>query len=297
MSNIKICLDAGHYGKYNRSPVVPEYYESDFTWKYTNIEKEIFEQKYGITVVLTRNNQATDLDLFSRGMKSKGCDLFISNHSNACGTESVDHPAAIHFVPDGKITIDEKSKEIAQILTKVVADIMQTTQPGTAYSRLSAEDRDRNGILDDEYYGVLNGAKQARTPGIIMEHSFHTNTRAAKWLLDDNNLRKMAEAECKAIADWLGVKEKIVENPTNTQTGKSDGKLYRVQIGAFLIRSNANKQLAKVRVMGFGDAFITKSGLYYKVQVGAYGVKQNAENMMSKVKSKGFDAIIVEVTQ
>lgn len=286
----KVCLDAGHYGKYNRSPVVPEYYESDFTWKYTNIEKEILEQKYGITVVLTRTDKNTDLDLFSRGQKAKGCDLFISNHSNACGTESVDHPAAIYFVPDGKITIDEKSREIAQILTKVVADTMGTTQSGTAYSRQSGEDRDRNGILDDEYYGVLNGAKQAGTPGIIMEHSFHTNARSANWLLNDNNLSRLAEAECKAIADWLGVKE-IENNTQNNAT--SNGKLYRVQIGAFLIKSNANKQLDKVKAAGFTDAFITKSGLYYKVQVGAFGVKQNADNMKNKVKAKGFDAIIV----
>lgn len=29
----KICLDAGHYGDYNRSTAVPEYYESRMNWK------------------------------------------------------------------------------------------------------------------------------------------------------------------------------------------------------------------------------------------------------------------------
>lgn len=36
MKNVKsghaqpvVCLDAGHFGKYNRSPVVPDYYETD----------------------------------------------------------------------------------------------------------------------------------------------------------------------------------------------------------------------------------------------------------------------------
>ena len=40
MKNVKsghaqpiICLDAGHYGKYNRSPAIPEYYESDMNRK------------------------------------------------------------------------------------------------------------------------------------------------------------------------------------------------------------------------------------------------------------------------
>ena len=32
----------------------------------------------------------------------------------------------------------------------------------------------------------------------------------------------------------------------------------------------------------------------YRVQVGAYGVKANAENMQKKLKAAGFDAIIVK---
>lgn len=39
MKNVKpghsrpiVCLDAGHIGDYNRSPAVPEYYESDMSW-------------------------------------------------------------------------------------------------------------------------------------------------------------------------------------------------------------------------------------------------------------------------
>ena len=28
----KVCLDAGHYGKYNRSPGIPAYYESEMVW-------------------------------------------------------------------------------------------------------------------------------------------------------------------------------------------------------------------------------------------------------------------------
>jgi len=32
-------LDAGHYGKYNRSTAVKVYYESDFTFKFCNLLK------------------------------------------------------------------------------------------------------------------------------------------------------------------------------------------------------------------------------------------------------------------
>ena len=33
MNQYRVCLDAGHWGKYNRSPVVPAYYESEMNWK------------------------------------------------------------------------------------------------------------------------------------------------------------------------------------------------------------------------------------------------------------------------
>ena len=89
----KICIDAGHYGKYNRSPVVKEYYESDMTWKLHLLLKEHLE-RYGFTVITTRKEQTKDLSLYNRGKSAKGCDLFLSLHSNAtggnAGNESVD---------------------------------------------------------------------------------------------------------------------------------------------------------------------------------------------------------------
>ena len=69
---VKVCLDAGHYGKYNRSPAVSSYYESDMTWKLHNYLKKELEA-FGIGVVTTRTNQNTDRALYERGAASKGC--------------------------------------------------------------------------------------------------------------------------------------------------------------------------------------------------------------------------------
>lgn len=213
MKNVKkghtkpvVCLDAGHYGKYNRSPVVPAYYESVMAWNLHNYLATELEA-YGINVVKTRAAQDVDLALVSRGKASKGCDLFISLHSNACDTESVDRPVAIYLVPDAASTIDEASKEIAGMLANTVRDVMQTTgKPQTLYM-LSSNDRDGDGKKDDDYYGVLHGAHVVGTPGVIMEHSFHTNTKATKWLLVDSNLRALAKAEAKTIAAWFDVQK------------------------------------------------------------------------------------------
>lgn len=211
MKNVKtghtrpiVCIDAGHYGKYNRSAVVPEYYESDMNWKlHLMLEEEL--EKYGVQVVLTRTDKSKDMDLVQRGKASNGCDLFLSIHSNAADRESADYVAVYHLTDDTTTTIDDQSKELAKMLAPVIADLMDTKEGGKAISRKASGDRNGDGIMNDNYYGVLHGARLVGTPGLILEHSFHTNTKAAKWLMDDNNLRKMAVAEAKIIAEWFDV--------------------------------------------------------------------------------------------
>lgn len=83
---------------------------------------------------------------------------------------------------------------------------------------------------------------------------------------------------------------------TETPDTPQSNTLYRVQVGAYSVKANADAQLKKVKNAGFTDAFITQVGNMYKVQVGAYSVKSNADNMLAKVKSKGFDAFITTVS-
>lgn len=83
---------------------------------------------------------------------------------------------------------------------------------------------------------------------------------------------------------------------TETPDTPQSNTLYRVQVGAYNVKANADAQLKKVKNAGFTDAFITQVGNMYKVQVGAYSVKSNADNMLAKVKSKGFDAFITTVS-
>lgn len=59
----------------------------------------------------------------------------------------------------------------------------------------------------------------------------------------------------KAVAAALGTVS--VEND-NTQA-PTEKVLYRVQVGAFTVKKNAENQLAKVKAAGFSDAFITTS--------------------------------------
>mgnify|MGYP005894108951 CR=1 FL=1 len=85
-----ITLDSGHYGKYNQSPVIKSFYESEFNWKMTNKLAKYLKQ-YGITVRLTRSELNRDKALYERGLMAKGSDMFISIHANACDDSAVDY--------------------------------------------------------------------------------------------------------------------------------------------------------------------------------------------------------------
>ena len=101
----------------------------------------------------------------------------------------------------------------------------------------------------------------------------------------DANLQILACEEAKVIAQYFGQETK--EKPPQV----NPGVLYRVQTGAFSVKSNADALLAKVKAAGF-DTYMVKVNGLYKVQVGAYGVKSNADAMAAKLKAKGFDVYI-----
>lgn len=197
---MKICLDAGHYSKYNQSPVHKGYWESDFTWKFHLMLKSELEKR-GFTVITTRSDKNTDLALETRGKTAKGCDLFLSIHSNASSESNSDYAVACCMVDDANTTIDDKSVEIGGKLANAVTELMTGKKNSGKVWR-------RRGDFGD-YYGVIRGAKSVGVPGVLMEHGFHTNYANTIFLLDDTNLLTLAKSEADIIAEFFNVKPKI----------------------------------------------------------------------------------------
>lgn len=250
----KIMLDPGHFGSYyNQSPAVKKYYESNFTWDFTNILKSELEKR-GFSVSLTRTNKDTDVGLVQRGNMSRGYDLFLSIHSNAVGNgvrEDIDYPVAYVLMDDGSKTTayDNISQELGQKLATCVKQTMRTKQDGIIQTRSIGYDRNGDGKVnaEDEYYGVLYGARQVKTPGIILEHSFHTNTRSTNWLLSKNNLNIMAAAEADVIAKYFCVSTNV--NTTYVNTGIANATA-KVEMN---VRTTPNLNGQIVAVVGKGS--------------------------------------------
>lgn len=73
----------------------------------------------------------------------------------------------------------------------------------------------------------------------------------------------------------------------------SAANTYKVQIGAYTVKANAEKRLAAVKAAGF-EAILKYEDGYWRVQCGAFSVRSNAEALQKRLKGKGFTAIIKE---
>ena len=86
-------------------------------------------------------------------------------------------------------------------------------------------------------------------PTASVECEFHDNPTASKWIVENTGL--IGESIAHGICDYFGVTFKEKEQPKPAAADK----LYRVQVGAFAVRANAEKMLAKLKAAGF-DGFI-----------------------------------------
>ena len=101
--------------------------------------------------------------------------------------------------------------------------------------------KDQGIKVNDGLYEV----NSATATTIYIETEFHDNENLAKWVVE--NVENIGEAIAKGFCNGVGVK----------YTGKPDitGKLYRVQVGAFSKRENAEKMRDSLKAKGY-DCFV-----------------------------------------
>ena len=203
---MKICLDPGHYGKYN-SGIIKGYYESEMNLKLAYKLKEKLE-KYGAKVFLTRTG-TEDLSLYSRGQVAvkNDCDVFFSIHSNARSGDETHRGVVVYysiFQPEHKGLMEELGRAAAGAMGSIFQCAI--TRKGN------------NGNWD--YNTVIKSAVDGGVPmAFLVEHGYHTNREDCAALMQDEVLEKIAEAEAGILAEHFGlVQEQEGENGGTMRT-------------------------------------------------------------------------------
>lgn len=199
----KIVIDAGH-GRYgNKSPNNAKYIEGTQMWHLgVYLEKALVRKGHEVTV--TRPNINNDPTLSQRGAMGKGADILLSLHSNAPGANK---DGTYSTTPTGTVTfyslLHPETKTLAEELGKKVSEMM-----GHHFRGAQTKESDTPGL---DFYGVIRSAAFAKCPAIIIEHGFHTNISDSEYLLNDENLKALAEAESNIIDDHFKWSKKAVD--------------------------------------------------------------------------------------
>lgn len=119
---------------------------------------------------------------------------------------------------------------------------------------------------------------------VYVECEFHDTNGA--WI--DKNTDALGKAIAKGIciAEGKSFSDATVITKPSSTTG-----LYKVQVGAYSEKENAEAMVKRVKAKGF-DAFAYQSGNVYKVQAGAFSDEKNAETLASKLAKAGFDTYV-----
>lgn len=222
----KVFLGVGH-GGVDSGAVGNGFEEADLNLEIAK-ECAITLQRHGVTVLLSRTKDEND----ALAEEIKECnafkpDLAVDIHINAGGGDGAE--AFYHY--GGGL-----SKTLAE---NVLAEIVKLGQNSRgAKIRKNAQGKD--------YYGFI---RQTSAPAIIVECAFIDNKTDIAIIDTLAEQKAMGVAIAKGILKTLGIAY-VEEQKTETS-----GKIYRVQVGAYSVKANAEAMQKKLKADGY-DAII-----------------------------------------
>lgn len=223
---VKIVLDAGHEGvEKNLDPgaVANGLKEAELTLKIAKHIYDMLSEYEGVQLKLTRTgNQSLSLSQRAKIANDWKADFFLSIHINAGGGTGFE--SFIFNNPDVK-TIAYQNV-IHQEIMKAIGNV---TDRGKKRAN----------------YAVL---RETRMPAILTENLFIDNPNDAAKLKSEQFLLQVAYGHVIGLEKAFGLKKKAKSQP---QQKSSDGKMYRVQVGSFSDRKNAEQLVEELKKKGY----------------------------------------------
>lgn len=220
----KVFLGVGHGGS---DPGAIGYIkEADTNLKMAQACRAYLE-KHDVKVLMSRyKDENDDLNEEIRECNNFNPDLAVDCHNNAGGGNGFE----VYHAINGKV-----GKTLAMNINSEVIRMGQNSR-GIKTKKNSA---------GKDYFGFI---RLTKCPAVIVEGVFVDNKADAAQADTDAECKAFGEAYARGILRTLGIAEKE-EEPSD---------LYRVQVGAYGVKENAEAMQEKLKKNGY-DAFIVKA--------------------------------------
>ena len=220
---MKVFIGVGHGGS-DPGAVANGVKEKDLNLSIALACKDMLE-KHGVSVKLSRTKDENDsISEEVAECNAYAPDLAVSIHNNAGGGDG----AEVFYHYGGG-----KSKALAENILSEIVKVGQNSRGAKVRKNSSGKD----------YYGFI---REVSAPSVIVECAFVDNASDLQILATESQRKSMGEAIAKGILKTLGI-----------EIQAETGTIYRVQVGAYLVKENAVAMQKKIKAVGF-DAFIVK---------------------------------------
>ncbi|HMM05352.1 MAG TPA: N-acetylmuramoyl-L-alanine amidase [Clostridiales bacterium] len=214
--NLIIVLDPGHGGK-DPGASAGGIYEREINLAVATYCKNFLEQNYSgkVTVFLTRSNNSTSLELEDRAVvaATHSPDLMISLHFNS-STSSSANGGEVYVSRLEEYALTDLGKQIVNNLGDLGLNkrgvFTRASESNTYWT---------DGTRLADYYGIIKHPAYREIPSMIVEHCFLSNASDRTFASSDANLKKLGEADAKAIVSYFNLGENI--NTTTLANAKA----------------------------------------------------------------------------
>lgn len=132
--------------------------------------------------------------------------------------------------------------------------------------------------------------RESNMSAVLTENLFLSSASDAKLLKSGNFRQKIANGHVAGIVKFLGLQ--LIEQPKEEPIKKPRSeKLYKVQVGAFSEKENADNLVKELRAKGYRPFAFEEDG-FFKIQVGAYEHRENAEALEKHLIKEGYEPYI-----
>lgn len=176
--------------------------------------------RHGVTVIASRTKDENDrVAEETREANASGAEIAVSFHINASGGDGFE---AFYY------TNSNKGKKLAAICEKYVKELGQNSR----------------GLKSGNHLYFI---KNTTMPAVLVESFFIDNVKDVTIGDKLDEQKAFGVAYAKAILEYLGIEWK-----------ENKSELYRIQIGAYTNKDNADKCLNAIKAAGFTDAYIRR---------------------------------------
>ncbi len=181
-------------------------------------------ERHGVSVNMSRTKDENDsLSEEIRECNAYQPDLAVDIHNNAGGGDGAE---VFHSYLGGN------GKTLAEDILAEIVNVGQNSRGAKIRKNSNGKD----------YYGFI---RETLCPAVIVECAFVDNATDLEILASEGKRQMMGQAIAKGILKTLGI-----------EIQAETGTIYRVQVGAYKVKANAEAMLKRIKEAGF-DAFIT----------------------------------------